>query len=115
MSVFTKKNSKIRLIVAMILTLLAGGSVYYYLTSIHQTVPVVVATRDLIPNTIIEASDVRVENISKDSKHKLAISDTKQVIGTRTKDMIYKDMQLISSQLSGTNNNSLNPGETLLP
>jgi len=29
--------------------------------------------------------------------------------------MIYKDMQLISSQLSGTNNNSLNPGETLLP
>jgi len=114
MSVFTKKNSKIRLIVAMILTLLAGGSVYY-LTSIHQTVPVVVATRDLIPNTIIEASDVRVENISKDSKHKLAISDTKQVIGTRTKDMIYKDMQLISSQLSGTNNNSLNPGETLLP
>lgn len=116
MSVFTKtRNSKVRLIIAVILTLLAGASVYYYLISVRQTVPVVVAACDINPNTIIEAKDVRIENISKNSKHKLAFSDTKQVIGAKTKDMIYKDMQLISSQLSGTNNNSLNPGETLLP
>ncbi len=116
MSVFSRtKSSKVRLIIAIIVTLLAGASVYYYLMSVRQTVPAVVATRDIAPNTVINNSDVRIENLSADSKHRLAFSNPKQVIGSMSKETVYKDMQLITSQLVGKDTNSLKPGETLLP
>jgi len=116
MSVFTKtKNSKTRLVAAVILTLLAGASVYFYLMSIRQTVPVVVAARDIGPNTVITEKDIWSANISADSKHRLAISNPEQVIGSMTKETVYKDMQLITSHLAGKDSNSLKPGETLLP
>lgn len=116
MSVFTKtRNSKARLMIAVILTLLAGASVYYYLISVRQTVPVVVAARDIAPNTVINGGDVRVVNISADSKHQQAFSNLKEVIGNKTKETVYKDMQLIAPQIGDEDDNSLKTGETLLP
>jgi hypothetical protein len=114
-SIFSKaRDSRARLIIALVLTLLAGVSVYCYLVSARQTVPVIVAARDISPNTKITNSDVETENININSKHQLAFSDTKQVVGSMTKETIHQDMQVISSQI-GENNNSLKPGETLLP
>jgi hypothetical protein len=116
MSVFSKtRNSKTRLIIAVILTLLAGASVYYYLISVRQTVPVVVAARDIAPNTVINGGDVRVVNISADSKHQQAFSNLKDVIGSKTKETVYKDMPLIAPQIGDEDDNSLKTGETLLP
>jgi hypothetical protein len=116
MSVFSRtKSSKVRLIIAIIVTLLAGASVYYYLMSVRQTVPAVVATRDIAPNTVINNSDVRIENLSADSKHRLAFSNPKQVIGSMSKETVYKDMQLIAPQIGDEDDNSLKTGETLLP
>jgi hypothetical protein len=116
MSVFSKtKISKTRLIVAVVLTLLAGISVYYYLTFTCRNVPVIVAARDLGPNTIINEKDIKKVDVNVNSKHQKAFSDPKQVIGSTTKDNVYQDMQLISSQLAGKDKKLLQPGETLLP
>lgn len=103
-----------RLIAAVILTVLAGISVYYYLVSVRHTVPVIVAARDISPNTVITVKDIRVADISASSKHRLAYNDPEQVIGNTIKDTVYENMQLISSQLTGKSN-SLKAGETLLP
>jgi hypothetical protein len=115
-SIFSKaRGSRARLIIALFLTLLAGVSVYYYLVSVHDVVPVVVATKDINPNTVIEEGDVRIANVSADGKHQLAFNNPEQIIGSTTKETVYKDMQLISSQLAEKDSGSLKPGETLLP
>jgi hypothetical protein len=116
MSVFSKtRNSRIRLIIAVILTLLAGASIYYYLMSVHHTVPVVVASRDIAPNTVINNDDVCLVDLSVDSKHQQAFSNPKEVIGSKTKETVYKDMQLITPQIGDKDDNSLKAGEMLLP
>ncbi|OIQ59747.1 hypothetical protein MOTE_10030 [Moorella thermoacetica] len=111
----TTNSTRVRFRIAVLLSLLAGFSVYFFLGFLYRPVPVVVAAHDIQPNVQIKANDVKVVTVSRNDRHPQAFADPAQVTGRTTAETIHAGTQVIAPQLAGAAAAALQPGETLIP
>ena len=81
------------------MTLIAGGSVYYTFYQMYQPVQVIVPAVDIPKETLITQEHITTKNISRHSKHPRAITCKDQVLGKFNTVPLYKGEQLLSDRL----------------
>lgn len=91
-------NSSIR-IIAIVLSILAGISVYFAFKQLYEPVPVVVASRSIDGIKQINSSDVTVATVAKRDRHPEAFTSTKQVMDSYSAAPIYQGQQIITPQV----------------
>lgn len=106
--------------VALMVSALAGLSVYYALVGVYQPVNVVVAARDLQPMQKIGPSDVRLQAIARRDYHPKMIASLDSVVGTYTGMPLAGGETLLSTKVIRSPGNmveaygALKPNETLI-
>ncbi|NHM28075.1 hypothetical protein G7K71_14020 [Desulfofundulus sp. TPOSR] len=100
---------------ALLLSILAGASVFFLYTFTYRPVGVVVAVRDISPGTEITAADVVVKKVSAGDRHPEAYTSATQVIGKRAQETIHKGVQVIAPQVEGNAAGLVKSGQTVLP
>jgi len=96
------------LLVAVVLAVAAGGSVYLYLKGMPttasaqapETVPVVVANKDVTFGTVLEGNDVSLVNFPKEAVPTGAYSNVDSVMNQTTKVFVVAGEPILASKLS---------------
>jgi pilus assembly protein CpaB len=98
------------LLVAVVLAVAAGGSVYLYLKGmptaatareqVLETVPVVVASKDLTFGTLLEAHELNVVNFPKESVPSGSYASLDSVLNQTTKVFVVAGEPILASKLS---------------
>ncbi|HLS88458.1 MAG TPA: Flp pilus assembly protein CpaB [Sphingobacteriaceae bacterium] len=89
------------LLLAVAMALLTAVLVYNYLSRFAETMPVVVAARDLEGPRLIEAGDVKVVPVPVGSVHPLAFNDPGAVVGQWLKGSAVAGEMLLAPHLAG--------------
>ena len=95
------------LFVAMVLAVAAGGAVYYYLqgmptaeASAPETVPVVVASKDMTFGTTLEEKHVKIVEFPKDAVPLGYFASLDSIYGQTTKVFLVENEPILASKLS---------------
>jgi len=95
------------LFVAMVLAVVAGGTVYYYLQGMPSakafapdTVPVVVASKDMTFGTVLDNEHLKVVQFPKNSVPAGSFSSIDTVLSQTTKVFLVENEPILASKLS---------------
>jgi Flp pilus assembly protein CpaB len=91
-------RSRWLLLSGIVLALLGGVLTFSYLKSLDRRIPVVIASRDLVPRTEIAAGDIRVAYIHPEAVAADAIVSTHHAIGRWTVRDILAGEQITASR-----------------
>jgi len=94
-------------VLTLVVALTSGAYVYLYLDALQDTVPVVVAARDLAAYELVDARDIEVIQVSRLDRHPAALEKPDDAIGARILEPVYRAEQLITSRLAPGPDNGL--------
>lgn len=85
--------------VAIILSVVAGASVFIALHQLYRPVKVIVPLKNITVGTQLQQTDIGLKTMSRRDMHRDTVTSSQNAVGKYTKDSLYANEPILSSKL----------------